>query len=316
VRIGVQIFASQRDDTGRTSPLRALIEQVALAEQLGFDTVWLAEHHTSALNKCTDPLVVLAHLAAVTGRLNLGTAVVNLGLHHPLAVAERALLVQELSGGRLELGIGKGFAAADYQLYDHPSTDTEATFDDHHQRLVEMLDTAAGDCHGVGPPAIWLATSGRKASVERIARFGQGSLLAGPDHKLVSFIADLRTAWPHQENPRIAVMRAVHVAVDTRQACDDMAPHIAWYIDQMARLQPHTPRPGVSDVLRDLCIAGSAQRCIDTLLALQAATGMTDLCCVFGLGGAPTALTVSSMRRFATEVMPALRARTTTGALA
>jgi hypothetical protein len=63
---------------------------VVLAEKAGYDMVWLAEHRGTDWNLCTDPLTVLAHLAAVTNRIRFGAAVFNLTLHHLVRIAEQA----------------------------------------------------------------------------------------------------------------------------------------------------------------------------------------------------------------------------------
>jgi alkanesulfonate monooxygenase SsuD/methylene tetrahydromethanopterin reductase-like flavin-dependent oxidoreductase (luciferase family) len=105
-----------------------LVDKAVLAEQCGYDVVWLAEHHGTDWNLCTDPLTVLAHLAAATSRIRLGAAVVNLSLHHPVRIAEQAALVHALCGGRLELGIGHGFAPADYDRFGLDRGDSSNLF--------------------------------------------------------------------------------------------------------------------------------------------------------------------------------------------
>lgn len=165
VRLGLQLFASRRDGESTVDALDRVISQVVEAEKYGFSTVWLAEHHATDWNVITDPLTVLAYVSAATSRIRLGTAVVNLGLHHPVAVAERAALVNALSGGRRDLGIGKGFARADYARFSHATDDVPATFAHHHDDLVAQLHRETVPCE----IPIWLSTTGR-ASTLRLAR--------------------------------------------------------------------------------------------------------------------------------------------------
>src|SRR5262245_11331525 len=77
------------------------------AEALGFDSIWLGEHHNHPLLYPT-PLIGLAAIASRTRRLRLGTGVLLLPLYHPLAVAEEGAMVDMISGGRLILGMGAG----------------------------------------------------------------------------------------------------------------------------------------------------------------------------------------------------------------
>jgi hypothetical protein len=117
VTLGVQLFASHRAGGTAQDVLRDLVSTCSPAEQAGYDVVWLAERHGTEWNLCTDPLTVLADLAALTNRIRLGAAVVNISLHHPVRMADQAALVNVLSAGRLELGIGRGFAPRDYERF-------------------------------------------------------------------------------------------------------------------------------------------------------------------------------------------------------
>lgn len=75
---------------------------------LGFDALYVAEHHFTEYGRMPAPLAFLAYLAAETSRIDLGTAVVEAPYYHPLKLAEEAALVDRLSGGRLRLGVGSG----------------------------------------------------------------------------------------------------------------------------------------------------------------------------------------------------------------
>src|SRR5438128_2391505 len=105
------------------SPLQAggdfeqTIEECGRAEAAGFDSVWLGEHHNSAVLHPT-PLVRLAAIASRTQRLRLGTGVLLLPLYHPLAVAEEAAMVDVISRGRLVLGVGTGYAPEEFAAFD------------------------------------------------------------------------------------------------------------------------------------------------------------------------------------------------------
>jgi alkanesulfonate monooxygenase SsuD/methylene tetrahydromethanopterin reductase-like flavin-dependent oxidoreductase (luciferase family) len=84
------------------------------AERLGFVSTFLTEHHFTGLGQASSPLVVLGNLAARTTTMRLGTAVAVLPWHNPIAIAEQAATIDELSGGRLDFGVGRGFRAAEF----------------------------------------------------------------------------------------------------------------------------------------------------------------------------------------------------------
>src|SRR5262249_34943416 len=88
--------------------VRHVTHMAQMAEDGGFDIVWAAEHHAIEMTIAPAPFQLLAHLAAHTSRVRLGTAVVVAPYWHPIKLAGEAALFDILSGGRLEFGIGKG----------------------------------------------------------------------------------------------------------------------------------------------------------------------------------------------------------------
>lgn len=93
------------------------LEVIEEAEHLGADSIWLSEHHLFSDDYVAAPLTFLAAAAARTSRVRLGTAVVLAPLHHPVEIAEQAAMVDIISGGRLELGLGSGYRIPEYALF-------------------------------------------------------------------------------------------------------------------------------------------------------------------------------------------------------
>ena len=85
------------------------------AEELGFDSIWSVEHHFTDYTMCPDPVQFLTYVAARTSRIQLGTGVIVLPWHDPMRVAEQITMLDNLSGGRLILGIGRGLARVEYE---------------------------------------------------------------------------------------------------------------------------------------------------------------------------------------------------------
>lgn len=98
--IGLQLFATRRHGRSVADALSDTVAVAALADELGFDVVWLAEHHDTDWNRCPDPLTLLAYLAARTHRIRLGAAVVNPDAAPPTSDAERARVVDGGGSGR------------------------------------------------------------------------------------------------------------------------------------------------------------------------------------------------------------------------
>mgnify|MGYP001987097196 CR=1 FL=1 len=114
-----------------------VVEQVQYAEELGFDSLWIAEHHSSRYGIFPSLMPILAHIAAHTKTIRLGAGVSVLPFHHPIRLAEEAAMVDLLSNGRLNLGVGRG--SADYE-YGNFNID----FDSRNDRFREVLDIILG----------------------------------------------------------------------------------------------------------------------------------------------------------------------------
>jgi len=111
-----------------------LLDQIVYAEQLGFDSYWIGEHHgylTPHLAlACPNPAILLAAAAQRTRRIGLNTAVANLSLRHPLLVAEDYALVDLLSQGRLGLGIGRGTFDHEYAAFGQSREESQGRFEE------------------------------------------------------------------------------------------------------------------------------------------------------------------------------------------
>src|SRR5438477_7564142 len=111
--------------------------QVVLADRLGYDAAWFAEHHGHAhLGHMPHPVLYALYLAGRTDRIHLGAAVVCVNLHHPVLVAEQLAVADVLSGGRMSVGVGSGSTAAEFALFGVE----EMPPDLRRERFAEILD--------------------------------------------------------------------------------------------------------------------------------------------------------------------------------
>jgi alkanesulfonate monooxygenase SsuD/methylene tetrahydromethanopterin reductase-like flavin-dependent oxidoreductase (luciferase family) len=113
--------------------LKEAVEQTRVAEQLGFSTNWYAEHHFSNYSLCPSPLMMAAHCAGMTTKIRLGTAVVVAPLYAPARLLAEIAMVDEMSNGRLELGIGSGYQAYEFDRFGADLANSK-------ERTMEIVD--------------------------------------------------------------------------------------------------------------------------------------------------------------------------------
>jgi alkanesulfonate monooxygenase SsuD/methylene tetrahydromethanopterin reductase-like flavin-dependent oxidoreductase (luciferase family) len=120
-------FLMQRDEQwSEQAVYQSGLEQMLAAEPLGYRSVWIAEHHFNDYGLCPSPPVLAAFLAARTTTLRLGMGVSLLPLHHPVDLAEELAVLDVVSGGRLDVGIGRGGTLQDYQTFQSDRGDSRA----------------------------------------------------------------------------------------------------------------------------------------------------------------------------------------------
>jgi alkanesulfonate monooxygenase SsuD/methylene tetrahydromethanopterin reductase-like flavin-dependent oxidoreductase (luciferase family) len=120
-------FLMQRDEAwSEQAVYDSALEQMLAAEPLGYQSAWIAEHHFNDYGLCPAPPVLAAFVAARTRTLRLGMGVSLLPLHHPVDLAEALAVVDVVSGGRLDVGIGRGGTLQDYQTFQSDRADARA----------------------------------------------------------------------------------------------------------------------------------------------------------------------------------------------
>ena len=129
--------------------VRGEMRLAELAEPLGFDKLWPAEHHFTDYSAIPDNIQYLSWLAAKTTKLKLGTGAVIVPWNDPLRVAERITLLDHLSGGRAVLGLGRGRARAEYHHFQVDMGESRERFDEGARMIVDALET--GFIEGEGP---------------------------------------------------------------------------------------------------------------------------------------------------------------------
>jgi alkanesulfonate monooxygenase SsuD/methylene tetrahydromethanopterin reductase-like flavin-dependent oxidoreductase (luciferase family) len=220
---------------------RAILEQIVRAEELGYDHVWLTEHHFTDDGYNPSLLPTAAAIAARTSRIRIGTFIIVLPFQHPVRLAEDATAVDIWSGGRLDLGVGQGYSYLEFDALCMPRGERTARLAEGVELLQRLWTedrvtfegrfTRVHDLH-LSPrpvqrphPPIWIGARTEKAT-RRAARLGLHLMATiGPD-PAPWYLDELARAGRDPEAFAIAQLRFVYVAETEDRAWEEAAPHI------------------------------------------------------------------------------------------
>ena len=298
------------------------------ADALGYHSTFCVEHHFTGWTQISATLNLLTWLAARTKTLRVGTAVMVLPWHNPVLLAEQTATLDLLSGGRLDLGIGKGYRHNEFTGFCVPASESEARFDEAHEVLVKAWTmTKRFSHHGrfwhfddiiVEPPTaqkphppLWMA-AGSAESIRKVAERGCNLLLdqfAQADvigERISLFKAEVEARGRSFDPMSVAVARDVYVARDDadRQAALERAGRMRQRTIDVARAPGQT---GGSHVLsystsasgnEAAALCGNPDEIARKLESLQR-VGVRYLLASMGGGSR------DSLRRFAHEIAPA-----------
>jgi len=319
-------FSRLLDDASAGERYRLATEQIVHAESLGFDSAWVAQHHFhEAEGGLPSPLVFLASVAARTHRIRLGTGVVTLPLENPVRVAEDAVVLDLIAGGRLEFGVGTGGTPSTFAAFNQHSDERATVFADH---LLQLRSAWAGQPLAGGDrlypssprllDRIWQA-SFSVAGGTRAGLAGDGLMLSRTQPRLAeapgASLADLQlpiiaaylAALPAGRAPRIMGSRSVFVADDRAVARRLAEEGLRRSFARQAGAGPHG-QPLTLDALiaRQDVHVGTPSDVIASLRADRTLAQVTDLACQVHSVDPPHRHILRSIELIATEVAPAL----------
>lgn len=233
--------------------LHAIVEQSIYAEELGFDSVWLAEHHFHSFGgNMSSPPVIGAAIAQRTVKIGIGTAVILLPYHNPLRIAEDYATLDCLSRGRLEFGIGHGFIKWESLTFGVPLEQLRQRFQENLEIILKAWSGTALNHVGryyrydgvkVLPrpmqrphPTVWMAATSTLESFEFAGRQGFHLMLIPFLHDIEdlgamvgAYMKARKTAGLDPDAARIIAMYHIHVGDDSANARATAEPALADY---------------------------------------------------------------------------------------
>ncbi len=306
-----------------------VLEQVELVDQLGLDLVWFTEHHFLDDGHLPNFVPVAGAVAARTKRVRISTDICLAPFAQPLRLAEDLAVLDNLSGGRMELGLGMGYAPHEFRAFGVPQSRRVSLTEE----LVEILRLAwsgerftfHGKRHHIddvavfpkpvqpGGPPLWIAGMS-EASAERAARYGTHLLPQGARSVVLDPWRDrLIEAGRDPGDYRVGIIRSCLVTDDPER---DWAPIKAaerYRMSVYGRFFAETPDK-LSAFDREQTsipqgwIVGDVEHCVHELTSFIVEYGITDVVSWGAPPGMAPSMLNPSIERFATQVVPRVRA--------
>jgi alkanesulfonate monooxygenase SsuD/methylene tetrahydromethanopterin reductase-like flavin-dependent oxidoreductase (luciferase family) len=311
---------------------------VKLAEDIGFDIAWFAEHHFTNYSVSVSPLMVAAHMAGHTSRIRLGAGVVVLPLYHPLRVAQEIALLDQLSGGRAVLGVGTGYQAYEFERYgadvakktdifleywtvvEQALSEGRAAFEGRFVTVPESVFTIR-PVQSPMPPVY--CTSPHPPILKELANWdGVPFITAGwrGSAALFTIAEQVRGAWVQAglDGARmpVALQQYIHVTDSASEALE--AAERARYVGRMVHglrsnmltlkgsfveAAPIPDEPPL-ETFRDNLLIGSPHHVAERLVEEIRRLNPQHYNCFFQFGDMPVARARRSLERFGAEVLP------------
>jgi putative FMN-dependent luciferase-like monooxygenase len=319
-------FTRLLDEASAGERYRLAAEQIIHAERHGFDSAWVAQHHFhEAEGGLPSPLVFLSHVAARTSKIRLGTGIITLPLENPVRVAEDAVVLDLLSGGRLEVGIGTGGTPSSFTAFGLDSANRSEIYDRSLATVRDAWDGRplnGGDCLYPAAPGlndrVWQATFSVGGGI-RAGKAGDGLMLSRtqprPKDTPQATLPDIQhpiidaylEALPVGREPRIVASRSLFVADSREEALRLAEKGLRRVVADFAAKGHVIPGDTLVDLLAALDThVGTPQDVIESLSRDTTLSRVTDLVFQVHSVDPPHEYILRSIELIASEVAPAL----------
>jgi alkanesulfonate monooxygenase SsuD/methylene tetrahydromethanopterin reductase-like flavin-dependent oxidoreductase (luciferase family) len=312
-----------------------ILEQIELAEELGWECFMFNEHHFLGYGGLiANPAVMLAAAAARTSRIRLGTCIAITPLRHPLQSAEDYAMVDTISGGRLEFGIGSGNTELDYRVFAIPREESRRRMEEADEVIVKawtndrfghqgkfwkfeeitLYPRPAQQPH----PPMWVAGTSAE-TLGWAGRRGYDIMTVGHPHPpdkvrlgVEAWRAGLIASGIDPETKRCQFHIRTHVDGNAQRAHEVAAEAITRY-DEISRIgRKSVKEPQINYDWEGMLASGrnmygNPDQCIQIIHNSMKHYSFNILTTTFNFGGIPHEMIKKSMRLFAKEVMPAFK---------
>jgi alkanesulfonate monooxygenase SsuD/methylene tetrahydromethanopterin reductase-like flavin-dependent oxidoreductase (luciferase family) len=314
-------------DVDSAQGFREYVDYAVEAEALGYDSIFVVEHHFTGYGQVSASLNLLTWVAAKTKTLRVGTAVMVLPWHNPVLLAEQAATVDLLSGGRLDFGIGKGYRHNEFAGFSVPIEESAERFDEVLEVLVQSWTSTEPFSHEgkywrfedivVGPPVVqrphpplWMG-AGSPDSIRAVAQRGYNLLLDQfatievTGERVEIFRREVERLGRKFDPATVAVARSVYVARDRADTEEALERRVV----AQSRLIESSTHKGKANTASIMAFENTRQASEEAALygTPDEISAKLDRLRDFGVDYilmAAAGRSLTNLRRFATEVMP------------
>ena len=341
MRFGIMVDFRNPPERRRpdTDVYRETLATVRFAEELGYDDVWLSEHHFTSDGYCPSPLAVSAAIAAQTSRLTIGQALLLLPLHDPLRIAEDGATVDVISNGRFLLGVGVGYRPKEFATFGIDPRTRGQRLEEAFAIIDQAWSTGHVDFTGehfcyrdveIRPrpvqqprPPMWIGGLTQRA-VARAARLGDG-LLAGGRRAHRWYLEELARLGKPTDHLEIAgAPQWYFVDADPERLRNRVEEHLLLFHNTMVRhfndggqAMPMGAREATSAAELETAaqyVFCTPEQCVDRLADYLREVPLSRFYILGGLPGLDFEVARGWIETFGRHVAPALRARFASGA--
>jgi alkanesulfonate monooxygenase SsuD/methylene tetrahydromethanopterin reductase-like flavin-dependent oxidoreductase (luciferase family) len=347
MRLAIWSTSTPRQNSTHVELFRKQLEEVELAERIGIDQIWFYEHHLQPTAPVPSPNLLIAAAARTTRHIRFASMVNILPFRNPLLVAEEAAMLDNLTGGRLDMGLGRGLRPPEFEAFDVEQEKSREMF----LESFEVIRRVWADENFVhrgkywtvrkdaplAPPLVqrphppFLVTAQSEESLRWAAQydipFAQIDSMVEQAGRDAALYREVQTAHGHKPQPRLYLMREIYVGEDDAHARAEARPYLLQYWELWNRYTQLTQGGRLPDsydfwrrqapmlhamsfeeiVAHDMVLLGSPGTVAEAILRIAGRLDLMGLAMIFKLGAMPYDMVERSMRLFGEEVVPRIR---------
>jgi alkanesulfonate monooxygenase SsuD/methylene tetrahydromethanopterin reductase-like flavin-dependent oxidoreductase (luciferase family) len=347
MRLAVWSTTTPRENSTHAEMFRRQLDEVELAERIGIDQIWFFEHHLIPTAPVPSPNLLIAAAAQRTSRIRFASMVNILPFRHPLLVAEEAAMLDNLTNGRFDMGLGRGLRPPEFAAFGIDQQLSREMFLESFDIIRRVWADEIFEHRGthwttqkngpLSPPLVqrphppFLVSAQSEASLRWAAEhdipFAQIDSPVAQAKRDTELYRDVQTAHGHAPAPRLYLMREIYVAESDDRARTEAHPWLLQYWDLWNRYTQFTHGGRLPDsydfwrkqapmlhamsfdeiVANDMVILGGPETVGNAILRLANQLDLMGLALIFKLGAMPYDMVERSMLAFGESVMPRIR---------